>query len=125
MSYPKLAQLVTKLAKLTERGRITWEPTSVRDQYQVSFSDYSVLLSTTTTDLAEDIVVTVVNSEGEIIESVRDPELVDFFSPQTPYSVMAEMYGIARRQAMGVEGALDSILNDLEAKSDPNDDIPF
>ena len=47
-----------------------------------------------------------------VATAARDPDFAPFV--QDPYSVMRDLHGMGRRNAMGVEQALDQILSDLE-----------
>ena len=49
---------------------------------------------------------------------VADPDFEGAAYFQNPYAVMSDLYEIARRQALGLEQAVDELLNEL-------DDIPF
>ncbi len=123
MSYPKVAQLVNLLSKNTIVGKITWEETDKTGVFQTSFPDYTVRhfprQSPNQPEGSMDFIVQVINSNGELVEEVSDEDLRDYL--EEPYQLMKTMHELARRQVMGVESAIDSILNTLH---DP-DDIPF
>ena len=123
MSYPKVAQLVNLLSKNTIVGKITWEETEKTGVFQTSFPDYTVRLfprqNPNESQGAMDFIVQVINSNGELVEEVSDEDLSDYL--EEPYQLMKTMHEISRRQVMGVESAIDSILNTLENP----DDIPF
>ncbi len=121
MSYPKIAQLVELLSKNTIDSRINWEETDQTGVFQTSFPDYTVRIfprQNYTQDI--DYIVQVINSNGELVEEVSDEDLTNH--TDDAYKLMKGMHEIARRQVMGVESALNSILNELD---DGTDDIPF
>jgi hypothetical protein len=125
MADSKLVNLVKLLNRRTVEGNISWERTSDEGVFNAPFKEYSVQISTAPTRGAElegyDIVLRIYDDEGEIVEEIRD---VDFTTEEflNPYGTMNEIYLIARRQAMGVDKAVDSLLNQL---IEPDDDIPF
>lgn len=113
MSYPKIARLVEALLTQTESGSLQWSTTEKSDTFQASFPRYSVRLYPEETNNIEfDYVLQILNDLGEIVEEVSDPDLIDVM--QTPFTKMRNLHESARRSAMGVESALDDILNYLE-----------
>lgn len=115
MSYTKMVNLVTKLANKTAIGRIQWEPTNAKDTFQIAFPDYTVMISQVFNDDTQEIdyFISIYNFTGSLIESVSDVELKDDF--ENAYKTMEELYESARRIAMGVDSALDSLLQSLDA----------
>lgn len=125
MPYEKMARLVARLAARTEDGSVNWEETAVTGQFQLAFPNYSVLVllqeSKGQIAGALDVVLRVCNTAGDVVEEVADPDLEDIL--ENPYQDMLELYQLARRSAMGVEDALNSILSALEDEDD--DKVPF
>lgn len=122
MSYQKLATLLTVLSEKTESGRIEWEESARSNSYETSFPNYSVVLSHRPSSVSEDdYVLYVVDARGDVVEEAADYDFREFM--ENPYSRMKELYETARRQAKGVDQALDEILKDLN--SDFDDEIPF
>ncbi len=114
MNKQKAAQFVTKLHNRTLAGELPWEETETADVFQVSFADFSVRI----VKEAGDIVIAIHNSQGRLLDSVADPDLVDAL-PQQAYPFCEELYQSARGYAMGVEQALDSLISQLsESDSD-------
>lgn len=124
MSYAKLAHLIRALHQQTNSGKIEWKSTAEDGTFQVSFPNYSVLLSTrpSVRGQGDDVIVAVLNSEGRMLEQATD---VDFDADTLPnaYATMKQLYEVARRQSLGVEQALDALL--IELGEDPENDIPF
>ncbi len=125
----KLTEFVLKLAKRTTEGKVTWERTVLDGVYQAAFPDYTVKLfkrdSRYGEDSAVDVVIQILNSEGELLDEIDDATLSDGRDGGRIYKVMSEMYSLARRRAMGVEAALDSLLDELGPDQPPPDDTPF
>ncbi|BBP57789.1 hypothetical protein [Pseudomonas sp. St316] len=113
MSYPKIAKLIDVLLKQTENGSLQWAQTETSDMFQASFPRYSVRLYIQADNPIEvDYVLQILNELGEIVEEVSDPDLNDVMA--SPYQVMRRLHDAARRSAMGVESALDEILEFLD-----------
>ncbi|SRR5258708_5616135 len=118
MSDDKLATLLVELAKRTRTGSLNWERTAAEGVYQASFPRYTVQLSVKYNPQGpDDYLVTILDSEGSVIEKVADPDLADRLSD--PLELMSKMYSSARRQALGVDRAIDDILGELSKQ------IPF
>jgi hypothetical protein len=113
----KLTRLLLELAKRTRNGSFSWEPTAAEGVYQASFSRYTVQLSVQRTPVgSEDYVLTILNSDGMVIERAADTDFANRLNDALP--VMSEMYSAARRQALGVDRAIEDILGEL-SKQEP------
>ncbi|MCE1016644.1 hypothetical protein LU640_05030 [Pseudomonas monteilii] len=117
MSNAKIARLLELLIERTESGELEWEPTVKSDVFQANFPRYSVRILTTEAEIDIDIVLQIINEEGLVVESVRDPQLNGFV--ESAFLKMRALHESARRIAMGVDKALDEIIDFLEP------DIPF
>jgi hypothetical protein len=112
MAYQKIAQLVKRLADQTAAGLIAWQPTAVDDMFMVSFPKYSVSIQPTTDQEGVPFIeITVRDGEGRVLESVNDGDL-DIFV-EKPYQLLSDMHASARRQALGVNQAIDELLRHL------------
>ena len=115
MSYPKMLYLVQRLYRRTDAERVEWEETEIEGVFQAAFPEYSVCLSMQLPDGhgpgSEDYVLSIFNARGLKIEEVSDVDLAEDLADS--YEVMKHLYGAARRKAMGVDQALDSILSAL------------
>ncbi|HXP25873.1 MAG TPA: hypothetical protein VN891_08825 [Steroidobacteraceae bacterium] len=111
----KLTTLLIELAKRTRNGSFTWDPTATAGVYQASFPRYTLQLSVRRTPIgSEDYVLTILNSEGTVIEQAADTDFANRLQDALP--MMSEMYSAARRQALGVDGAIDDILGELSKR---------
>jgi L-asparaginase II len=110
-----MVYLVQKLYRRTDDGDVEWEETEIEGVFQAAFPEYTIRLSMETPDghvrASEDYVLTIFNSRGLKIEEVADVDLAEDLVES--YEVMKHLYGAARRKAMGVEQALDSLLSAL------------
>jgi hypothetical protein len=107
-----MAMLINNLHRLTLQNKLEWRQTERDDVFQVSFPDYAVRLSVRQSRQQSDAleyVVSLVNDVGDMIDQVGDED----FEDRSNYGVLKEMYEMARRSALGVDQALDSILSQL------------
>jgi hypothetical protein len=111
MADDKVVRLVRLLVERTKAGEIRWEETPTMNTFQCSVSNYSVLISQRSfVDISGMVqTLTVCNEEGKIIEEVDGEEL------RSEGVQLRELFELARRNAMGVEKALDEMLHLLEA----------
>ena len=142
MAYKKIAELVYRLSVLTERKQIQWERTPDDAEFQCSFPGYSIVLAFhyIEPDGFRDPevpvwVLSIRDRKGTIVESVNDDELREFIPAAS--RVMRDMWDSARRQALGVEAAVDQLLGYLggpeqfppmpapENLAKNGDDLPF
>lgn len=120
MSYQKIADIITKVYERTNANLVEWEATEQQNKFQVSFANYSLRISVKENSLDpddNDYIIYVINSYGEIVEEVSDEDLRQLLPDA--FMKMKSIYELARRKAMGVDYALDSILDEL------NGEIPF
>jgi hypothetical protein len=111
----KLLTLAQRLMALTEGSNIRWNVTDIDDHFTTVLTRGSISISRLGPEsgayrlaVANDSGATLeeVVVEEEITYGMNDPrfELVD---------ILPDLYDLARRQALNVEGALDSILDEL------------
>ena len=116
MSYQKIADIITKISEKTKNESIEWETTEKEGVYQVSLSNYSVRVfkvpGRENPMEEEDYIIQVMNGQGEIVEEVSDVDIKSVLTDA--YTMMKSTFELARRKAMGVDVALDSILGELD-----------
>ena len=112
MSYKKIGTIIQSLHEKTISGAITWEETEVDGTYQVSFPNYSVRIFSIKSSTDNDYFIQIINEFGKVLDEVSDIDLKDIID--NPYKLMKEIHNSARRQALGVEDALDAILSNLD-----------
>jgi len=116
MSNKKFADLVERLIASTQNQSIHWNETSQGNIFQVSFKDYSVQIVCTYDDENTCYYrLRIVNENGEVVDEISTYDLRDYLP--SAYSEMEGLFSLARRNALGVDKALDSILDQL--------DLPF
>ncbi len=103
-----MVNLLNRLHRLTSMGKIEWELTETDETFQTSFLNYSVRIFPQGSDYR----LSVLNSEGIVVETVNDPGL--FEVSDTAYADLKGLHELARSYALGGEQALDEIINALD-----------
>jgi hypothetical protein len=90
------------LVEQTSSGKLDWKETAGRDVFQVSFPNYSILLSEEKTQRGSspDYVISIKNSNGTTIDSFSDVTLGQETN-ESYFEKMRELYTAARRKALG------------------------
>ena len=127
MPYEKTVKLINMLEKKTSEGRVEWQETTDDGVFQAAFPGYAVRVLMHSaggrfSDEDPDYFVQLYNENGTLIEvirqdDIREGEEADAYKKS--YGVLKSLYEGARRHAMGVDRALDQILEQLE------NDVPF
>ncbi len=111
----RMLKLVQRLYAKTEVGEIQWERTSARDTFQSAFPNYVVrVFVRTEPDSSPDYYVAIRDQAGTLIEQANDGEIDAAIPTAKAYHLMGGLYTMARRQALRVDKALDSLLGELE-----------
>jgi len=109
MSDSKIVRLIQGVVRQTDAGKIKWEVTETEETFQASFPNYSIRLSYSESNMGKDYWLTIINDEGLVIESVSDVQIKSEL--EGSYRIMESLYVNARRVALGVDKALDELLN--------------
>ncbi|MBC8877704.1 hypothetical protein [Pseudomonas cerasi] len=126
MADDKLVKLVKGLDKQTAAGKINWESSDRVGVFQVSYPNYSIRIGIKDRGDAEDVWISIIDNIGDVVESFTDVTLNEM---PNAFGVMSNIYVEARRVAMGVNAALDELLNDIGVADDKeidwDEDIKF
>lgn len=132
MSYSKRAILVRRLLNGTKHGTILWEVTPEDEVFQTSIPNYSIRityvrrLSDGSGAPVTDYIIQIYNQDARLIEEFSDVELSGETDDDTlAYGQMEEIYNYARRGALGLDKALDDILEALGPDLDNPGRLPF
>jgi len=90
------------------------EQTGRSDVFQTALPSYVLRLATAQGRGGEDYIVSIVDAFGTVLESASDVDVKKAFPAVQAYALMKELYEMARRSALGVDAALDSLLAELE-----------
>jgi hypothetical protein len=119
MADKKLVSLVKRLKEKTLRGTISWEKTVEEGVFQASFPDYAITIGQERREDVWDYVFRIYNDKGELVEVIGEREFSSEDFGMRPYDFIDEIYVVARRTAMGVDQAIDSILSALAGTDTP------
>lgn len=129
MADQKITDLVIRLYRRTQAGKVPWEKAVEDETFQATFSkSFSIQIaprpSIDPTEDEPDYWLTILNETGEVVEQISNRDFPGVkLSGLYPWVLMRDIHTIARRTAMGAERAIDAIMDDL-GEDDPGD-IPF
>lgn len=106
----KINDLVVRLSEKTISKQVDWEVTASPDKYLTTSSNYSIIISEEG-EQGDDYFLTITDELDELIDRVGDPELTEV--NENAYHIMQNMFVSARRNARGVDKAIDDILESL------------
>lgn len=107
------AKLVELLKQKQREGKLAWEETEKPTTFQVAFSESAVRISERPgDDNTDDVYLSVFDNQGRLLEEFSDVDLKGDL--QNAYGKMYELYEQARRAALGVDKALDSLIGELD-----------
>ena len=104
----KRLAIANKLLERTDRGAVKWEEAAEEKKFLTSFSQYSVAIRKTLS-LGwgpDQYTISLIDAAGKLLEEVSEKE--------SSSAVLTTLYQKARREALGVEKALDDVLGSLE-----------
>jgi ketosteroid isomerase-like protein len=119
----KIERLIRQLLAKSNEGKVKWERTVDTGEFQAAFPGYSVRVHSRPSQYSDalDYFLELRDDEGELMEVISDSDLSAEMRNATPnaYAIMKDLFEVARRTAMGVESALDTILSELEDENTP------
>ena len=113
----KIVKLVRRLFQMTQENKLQWVETGREGVYQLAIDDYIVRVAEEKADdqSPTKYVLRVCNAKGIVLEQVSDVDISERVHEAGEF--MQDLYQRARRIAMGVETALDRIIQRLEEES--------
>jgi hypothetical protein len=109
-SEEKFFAILKRLHAKTKAGQTEWEETPSTGVFQTSFPNYTIKLWAD----GNDYYISILDGLGATLESYSDAALTTAFPGGNAFPIMRELYAMARRRALGVDAALDSLLRELE-----------
>jgi hypothetical protein len=108
----KYAKLAQRLVARQDQGRLDWKETETEGLFQVSFPDYSIRIHLQENRYGIDYVfVSIYNDEGTELDTFTSIALQDEWPDANEQLV--QLYQSARRAALKVDKAIDSLLREL------------
>jgi hypothetical protein len=123
MADQKMSELILLLHKKTHEGKVPWERTLDEDTFQATFKEYTLRLFSRPSREPEaepdvkDYVLQIYNEEGALIEEVDDLDFNRDDLGRHPFVIMEEIHTVARRTVMGVQKAVNTLLDALKGNS--------
>lgn len=133
MANDKVSELFIRLEAATRSGKVDWQKSNESGEFVASFPNYSVVVGTETymddnTGEPDRIYkLTILDQMGDVVEVIY-PGTLASLGLYEPWQQLRELHESARRKAMGVERALDEILEslpDVKPAKALDDDVPF
>jgi hypothetical protein len=115
----KVVELLRRLTLGTEEGRVRWEATARPDTFQATFPRYSVTIRSDEDPESwrETFEFAILNQEGSVMEKATPGSLST--EDATSLATLQTLFTAARRNAMGLNEALDEIMEDLPEEKPP------
>jgi hypothetical protein len=110
----KLIVFLSKIYARTKAELLDWEPSEDPNIFAVKFADYTVSIerATETEKAPESFNLTIANSGGLVIQ-----ELSSYLAGKSGFADMKDLFDRARRQAVGLNAALDDLIRELDELS--------
>jgi hypothetical protein len=111
---PRLQGLIKRLLELTQKGIIHWSRDlrrSLGESYSVSLTEATIRIRSLRDNQRPPHVLQIMNSEGILIDDIlaENPEEAD---------MLTELYRLARREALNVDGVIDSLIRELNEEEE-------
>ncbi|HWC61011.1 MAG TPA: hypothetical protein VHC44_15055 [Verrucomicrobiae bacterium] len=128
MTEEKIAEMVLKIDEKTAQTGLSWEKTTKENEFQAVLGRWVVRIREDylPQDDANDYTLSITDYNGTQLESLTDSDLVGIFKRvsntlgRNAYQTMRNIYKNAKRQAMGVDQAVDEILSELNSQNPPS-----
>lgn len=113
MDKLKAEQFVRRICAKTMDGALRWQRMSTMGLFQTIFSSYILQFGFFQTHDGDFYQMQLFDGDGDLLDSYRDDDFGRTASLDSMQEVMKEAYDVARRSALGVEKAIDDILEEL------------
>ena len=118
MDQYKLLDIADKLLARSKLGAVDWQVSEVEKTYMVTYTHSAFLVSSD--ELSPNYYrISAINEDEVEVDSLEFQD-----SNDDAYTLVSTLYGLAKRQAMGVDKVLDTLLQEIEQQS-AVDDLPF
>jgi hypothetical protein len=121
--YSQFITLVEKLDQRTREGSLPWKRHMTPNAYQLPFTAYTVVLSSSEeAEFGQIYMVQIFDAGGELVEGFSDVDLDDLEdlgdeNPMNYHNIMGNLYDSARRIALGSDEAIRAILAELDGRT--------
>jgi hypothetical protein len=116
---PTEEKLVTLVRRLHDRGgSVSWDKTDDEDTYETEFAGFAVQIAEIE-DGEPIYTLRIFDEGGALLDEFTDEDLTEILNqteptePSVMFALMQDIHRAARRSAMGVDKAIDTILGAL------------
>lgn len=102
----RIARLIERLHDKTRQGELDWRETPDLGEFSASFPKYSVVVSWSDRGKCW---LKIYGPEGKFLEAVSDEQLRSGYEESAAH-FLEELFDLARRKALDVDGAIDELL---------------
>ncbi len=108
----KFVELLSQLRDRTRENKVKWSPSIHANVVQASFPHHTVQIEVQPYPLKARYLLRILNGEGTLIEEMKDSQLESSFPDSR--QILDELFVLARRQAFGVDQAIDELVEFLK-----------
>jgi hypothetical protein len=124
----KYRTLVERLTKATLNNKLKWSIHAFTDELYCSLAKFKVVLEEGEDAEGSSLIIVRVKDEDDNQIDVFNDNTINGPKPMltqysTYWALMADLYNLARRNAVGADKALDQVLGNLPPVEE--DDVPF
>ncbi len=114
MISEKIENLLERLLERSRAGSVKWERTAEEGSFRAAFPKYSVSIESYEAEGSKATYqFELFNESGDLIESATDYFLDKPYYDHRNRDLLEELFVLARRKALGVDEAIDDILQEL------------
>ena len=106
----EMHEVISKLVERTHQGRIPWKKTVGKTSFVAVFGNMSVLISSRTTGIRNQIRLSVLDERGDEIEDAK----FDGYSEDRQSVQLQELYRLAKHKAMGPDPRLEELVQAID-----------
>jgi hypothetical protein len=120
-------KLIELAQKISERSGVSpnlyWEKTPSEDEFQATLSKFVIQISRLAgrQSVEPDYYLNILDKDGTVLESLSDAKLTEMLrvaglirEGYTGYTILESIFTKAKRGALGLEKAIDSIISELD-----------
>ncbi|MCC7492695.1 MAG: hypothetical protein IT204_10125 [Fimbriimonadaceae bacterium] len=127
MADQRHLDLLAHLLEQTRLQRLDWRESVLEDGFEVQLADYAVEVGLYRNEDGDDgLQLTIRDGEERIVEQITDRALglcpvSRSETGRTASEMLSDLHGLARRQALHSDRALEAVLSTLSSLRDPAD----
>ena len=108
MAQHKLLDIVNKLLERSQLGEVNWYASDAENTYSVTYSGSSFLIWSDEVD-PQYYRISATNENAVEVASLEFQDITD-----SDYTLVSELYDLAKHRVIGVDKVLDTLLQEIE-----------